>query len=58
MSAAKLTKWDATNATTSPQAREGVRVIDAFRKITSAPPILNVSAYRMSVLSQDHWNVA
>jgi len=34
----RLTTWDTTNATTSPQVREGVRLIDAFRKINAAPP--------------------
>lgn len=35
----KLANWDAGNATTSAQLREGVQVIDAFSRIRAAPPM-------------------
>lgn len=47
---AKLANWDASNAATSPQVREGVRLIDAFDRITAAPPMPSVPA---AVLSAD-----
>ncbi|GAA0652063.1 hypothetical protein GCM10009535_32960 [Streptomyces thermocarboxydovorans] len=31
-------KWDASNAQTSPESREGVHILDAFRKINAAAP--------------------
>ena len=48
VSAAKLANWDATNAATSPQVREGVRLIDAFAKINAAPPMPHVPAVVLS----------
>lgn len=52
-SAERLVTWDATNSTTSPQVREGVKLIDAFEKINAAPPLPELPAV---VLSADkHW---
>ncbi|GFG51946.1 alpha/beta hydrolase [Mycolicibacterium agri] len=45
---AKLANWDVTNAATSPQVREGVRLIDAFAKINAAPPIPTMPAAVLS----------
>ena len=55
ISPAKLASWDATNAMTSPQVREGVRLIDAFGQINAAPPLPEVPAV---VLSADKpWRI-
>ncbi|MFG2292238.1 alpha/beta fold hydrolase [Streptomyces sp. NPDC048603] len=43
-----LRNWDATNARTSPQVREGVHIIDAFRRINAAPPMPRVPAVVLS----------
>jgi pimeloyl-ACP methyl ester carboxylesterase len=43
-SLAKLANWDAHNAATSPQVREGVRLIDAFQQVDAAPPMPQVPA--------------
>lgn len=52
---AKLANWDAANATTSPQVREGVRLIDGIGRINAAPPMPQVPAV---VLSADKpWRV-
>jgi pimeloyl-ACP methyl ester carboxylesterase len=50
VSPAKLANWDATNAATSAQVREGVRLIDAFAKINAAQPLPTIPA---AVLSAD-----
>jgi pimeloyl-ACP methyl ester carboxylesterase len=51
----QLEGWDATNAMTSPQVREGVRVIDAFARIAAAPSMPPLPAV---VLSADKpWRV-
>jgi pimeloyl-ACP methyl ester carboxylesterase len=50
VSPAKLANWDATNSATSPQVREGVRLIDAFAQIDQAPPLSNLPVV---VLSSD-----
>ena len=47
-SAERLVNWDASNATTSPQVREGVKLIDAFEKINAAPPLPEMPAVAMS----------
>lgn len=47
---AKLANWDATNAATSPQVREGVHLVDAFAQINAAPPLPTIPA---AVLSAD-----
>lgn len=47
-SAVRLVNWDAANATTSPQMREGVRLIDAFERIAAAPPLPPVPAVVLS----------
>ena len=47
-SAERLVTWDATNATTSPQVREGVKLIDAFEKIDAAPPLPELPAVVLS----------
>jgi pimeloyl-ACP methyl ester carboxylesterase len=47
---AKLANWDATNAKTSPQVPEGVRLVDAFAQINAAPPLPTMPA---AVLSAD-----
>lgn len=47
-SAVRLVNWDAANAATSPQVREGVRLIDAFEKIAAAPPPPPVPAVVLS----------
>ena len=47
-SAERLVTWDATNATTSPQVREGVKLIDAFEKINAAPPLPELPAVVLS----------
>lgn len=47
-SAERLVNWDATNATTSPQVREGVKLIDAFEKINAAPPLPELPAVVLS----------
>jgi len=39
-----LRNWDSDNATTSPQVREGVQLLDAFRQIDAAPPVPKVPA--------------
>ncbi len=55
VSPAKLANWDAANAATSPQVREGVRLIDGFGRINEAPPMPRVPAV---VLSADKpWRV-
>lgn len=55
ISPAKLANWDATNAMTSPQVREGVKLIDAFGQINAAPPMPAVPAV---VLSADKpWRI-
>ena len=47
--------WDASNAQTSPESREGVRLLDAFEKIEAAAPPRAVPAV---VLSADKpWRV-
>jgi pimeloyl-ACP methyl ester carboxylesterase len=43
-SPAKLENWDATNSATSPQVREGVKLIDAFEQINAAPALQPVAA--------------
>lgn len=45
---ATLENWDASNAATSPQLREGVRVIDAFDRIDAAPPLPTLPAVVLS----------
>lgn len=51
----KLATWDQANAMTSPQVREGVRLIDAFARINAAPPMPKVPAV---VLTADKpWRV-
>ena len=50
VSPGKLANWDAANAATSPQVTEGVRLIDAFGQIDSAPPM---PAVPTAVLSAD-----
>lgn len=47
-SAERLVNWDVTNATTSPQVREGVKLIDAFEKINAAPPLPEMPAVVLS----------
>jgi pimeloyl-ACP methyl ester carboxylesterase len=47
---AELANWDAGNASTSPQVREGVRLIDAFIQINAAPPLPTMPT---AVLSAD-----
>lgn len=47
-SAERLVTWDATNAMTSPQVREGVKLIDAFEKIDDAPPLPELPAVVLS----------
>ena len=55
VSPAKLAAWDASNAATSPQVPEGVRLIDAFSQINAAPPLPKVPA---AVLSADKpWRI-
>jgi pimeloyl-ACP methyl ester carboxylesterase len=50
-----LANWDASNAATSPQSREGVRLLDAFAQINAAPPMPKVPAV---VLSADKpWRI-
>jgi pimeloyl-ACP methyl ester carboxylesterase len=50
-----LANWDASNAATSPQSREGVHLIDAFAQISAAPPMPRVPAI---VLSADKpWRI-
>jgi pimeloyl-ACP methyl ester carboxylesterase len=44
----RLVNWDAANAKTSPQVREGVQLIDAFEKIEAAPPLPDLPAVVMS----------
>src|SRR5207344_2875254 len=47
--------WDAANAMTSPQVREGVQLIDAFAQINAAPAMRDVPAV---VLSADKpWRI-
>src|SRR5690606_12522291 len=36
--------WDASNAQTSPESREGVRLLDAFKKINAAAPGIGLPA--------------
>jgi pimeloyl-ACP methyl ester carboxylesterase len=48
VTAAKLANWDATNAMTSPEVREGVQLIDAFARINAAPPLPDVPAVVLS----------
>lgn len=45
---AKLANWNATNAMTTPQVREGVQLIDAFNRINAAPPMPSVPTIVMS----------
>ncbi|AKS35607.1 alpha/beta hydrolase [Mycolicibacterium goodii] len=55
VSPARLANWDAANATTTPQVREGVLLIDAFDRINAAPPLPAVPAV---VLSADKpWRI-
>jgi pimeloyl-ACP methyl ester carboxylesterase len=55
VSPGKLVNWDATNSATSPQVREGVKLIDAFEQINAAPPLPEVPAV---VLSADKpWRI-
>jgi pimeloyl-ACP methyl ester carboxylesterase len=55
VSRAALAEWNATNARTSPQVREGVQLIDAFRRIDAAGPLPKVPAV---VLSADKpWRI-
>jgi pimeloyl-ACP methyl ester carboxylesterase len=48
VSPAALANWDAANAMTSDQVREGVHLIDAFAKIDAAPPMPDVPAVVLS----------
>jgi pimeloyl-ACP methyl ester carboxylesterase len=48
ISPAKLANWDATNAATSPQLREGVELVDAFARIDRASPMPDVPAVVLS----------
>lgn len=48
VTAGALANWDASNATTSPQVREGVKVIDAFRQINAAAPLPKVPTVVLS----------
>jgi pimeloyl-ACP methyl ester carboxylesterase len=55
ISPAKLANWDASNAMTSPEVREGVQLIDAFAQINAVPPLPDVPAV---VLSADKpWRI-
>ncbi len=55
VSPAKLANWDAANAATSPQLREGVRLIDGFGRINAAQPMPKLPTV---VLSADKpWRV-
>jgi pimeloyl-ACP methyl ester carboxylesterase len=55
VSPAKLANWDASNAMTSPEVREGVQLIDAFAKMNAAPPVPDIPAV---VLSADKpWRI-
>lgn len=45
---AALANWDASNATTSDQVREGVLLIDAFGRIAAAPGLPAVPAVVLS----------
>ena len=55
VSPSKLANWDESNATTSPEVREGVHLIDAFAQIDAAPPMPDIPAI---VLSADKpWRV-
>jgi pimeloyl-ACP methyl ester carboxylesterase len=47
-SSAQLANWNATNAATSPQIREGVELIDAFAQIDAAPAMPKVPAIVLS----------
>jgi pimeloyl-ACP methyl ester carboxylesterase len=47
---ARLANWDTSNAATSPQVQEGVRLVDAFAQINAAPPLPTMPA---AVLSAD-----
>ncbi|GAA1761420.1 alpha/beta fold hydrolase [Agromyces humatus] len=47
-SADRLGNWDASNATTSPQVREGVKLIDAFEQINAASPLPELPAVVLS----------
>jgi hypothetical protein len=52
---AKLANWDESNAMTSPEVREAVRLIDAFARINAAPPLPELPAV---VLSADKpWRI-
>lgn len=44
----KFASWDASNAMTSPEVREGVQVSDATKKINAAPPMPKVPAVVLS----------
>jgi pimeloyl-ACP methyl ester carboxylesterase len=48
VSTAKLANWDASNAMTSPEVREGVELIDAFARINAAPPLPPIPAVVLS----------
>lgn len=48
VSPAKLANWDASNATTSPESREGVQLNDALARINAAPPMPAVPAVELS----------
>ena len=48
LSPAQLDTWDASNAATSPQVAEGVRVIDAFQQIDAAPPMPAIPAVALA----------
>lgn len=47
-SAVQLVNWDATNSATSPQVREGVKIIDAFEQINAAPGLPGMPAVVLS----------
>jgi pimeloyl-ACP methyl ester carboxylesterase len=44
----RLVNWDAANATTSPQSREGVKLVDAFEQIDAAGPLSPMPAVVLS----------
>ena len=48
VSPATLADWNATNAATSSQLREGVQLLDAFRQINAAPALPKVPAVVLS----------
>jgi pimeloyl-ACP methyl ester carboxylesterase len=54
-SPAQIANWNATNAVTSPQVREGVELINAFNQLNAAPSMPKVPAV---VLSADKpWRI-